>query len=89
MPACAIIWNERGASGRSALGLTLTAIVLTGDLFWVVLFQITHYSGASVVFGMIPAPLILLAAGVFYLWIYLKPPPGRAASTQSPSQSLC
>jgi hypothetical protein len=89
VPACAIIWNERGASGRSALGLTLTAIVLTGDLFWVVLFQITHYSGASVVFGMIPAPLILLAAGVFYLWIYLKPPPDRAASTQSPSQSLC
>jgi len=81
VPACAMIWNERGACGGSVLGLTLAAIVLTGDLFWVVLFQITHYSGASVVFGMIPAPLILLAAGVFYLWIYLKPPPARAAST--------
>ena len=89
VPACIMLWQKGGRLGWCALALTLAAIILTGDIFWIVLFQVTHYSGPSLAFGVIPAPLILLAAGVFYLWIYLKPPPGRAASTQSPSQSLC
>jgi hypothetical protein len=69
IPACAMLWLE---GRRAGFWLTLAAIVLTGDVFWVVFFQITHYSGPSVTFGMIPAPLILLALGVFYLWIYLR-----------------
>ncbi len=72
VPACAMLWNERGALGRWALVLTLGAIVLTGDFFWIILFQITHYSGPSVLFGMIPAPLILLASACFYLWVYCR-----------------
>ncbi|MGA3129476.1 MAG: glycosyltransferase family 87 protein [Terracidiphilus sp.] len=74
VPACALLWNERGVRGRWALGLLLAALILTGDLFWIVLFQITHYSGWSVTFGMIPAPLTLLAVGVFYLYVYIRPP---------------
>jgi len=73
VPACAMLWQKGG--GRLAwwaLALTLCAIVLTGDIFWVMFFQITHYSGPSGVFGMIPAPLILLALGIFYLCIYLS-----------------
>ncbi len=74
IPACAMLWSERAALGRWALALTIAAIVLTGDLFWISLFQITHYSGASVAMGMIPAPTILLGFAVFYVWIYLRSP---------------
>ena len=81
VPACAILWNQRRALGRSALALTLAAIILTGDLFWIVLFQLTHYSGPSVTYGMIPAPLILLALGIFYLWVYLRRDPAPAPAS--------
>jgi hypothetical protein len=74
VPACAMLWNERGPRGRWALAFTLAAIVFTGDVFWVLFFQCTHYSGWSVTFGMIPAPLVLLAMGVFYLYVYLRQP---------------
>jgi len=85
VPACAALWlegrNRDGPAtgfsmlGPSALVLTLAAIILTGDIFWVVLFQITHYSRTSVVFGMIPGPLILLAVAIFYLCVYLRSAP--------------
>jgi hypothetical protein len=85
VPACAMLWKERSSPGRSGLGrlallLTIAAIVLTGDIFWIVFFQITHYSGWAVVFGMFPAPIALLALGIFYLWMYLKPAPAAAPS---------
>lgn len=85
VPACAMLWREQRAPGRSRLGgaallLTIAAIVLTGDIFWIVFFQITHYSGWAVVFGMFPAPIALLALGIFYLWMYLKPAPAAAPS---------
>ncbi|MFZ0338548.1 MAG: hypothetical protein WAL45_10985 [Terracidiphilus sp.] len=72
IPAAAMLWRQRGWLGWTALWLTIAAFVLTGDLFWIVLFQATHYSGLSVTLAMIPAPLILLALGVFYLWVYLR-----------------
>ena len=72
VPACALLWVEGRAERSSALVLTVAAIVITGDLFWVVLFQITHYSGPSVTLGMIPAPIVLLILSVFYLWIYVR-----------------
>lgn len=78
IPACVTLWNENRPLGRWALALTLAAMILTGDIFWVALFEITHYSGPSVVFGMFPAPIALLVAGIFYLWIYLKPAPSSA-----------
>lgn len=74
VPACAMLWQRGGRLGWWALGLTLTAIILTGDIFWIVLFQITHYSGASLAFGVIPAPLILLALSGFYLYVYVRQP---------------
>jgi Glycosyltransferase family 87 len=89
VPACAILWCEQRAPGRWALPVTLAAMVLTGDIFWIVFFQITHYSGAAVVFGMFPGPIALLAAAIFYLWMYLRPAPAGAPSAQSSSQSRC
>jgi lipopolysaccharide export LptBFGC system permease protein LptF len=75
------------ARGRSALGLTLAAIILTGDLFWIVLFQATHYSGWSTEFGTIPAPLVLLALGIFCLWIYLRSDNTASLSGQMKAES--
>ena len=78
IPACAMIFTGRGRLGRYALLLTLAAIILTGDLFWIVVFELTHYSGLSATYGTIPAPLVLLATGIFYLWVYLRSDPARA-----------
>jgi hypothetical protein len=72
VPACAILWKEGGPLAWCALVLNLAAITLTGDLFWIVVFQMTHYSRSSLLLGLIPAPLILLALGIFYLWVYLR-----------------
>jgi hypothetical protein len=74
VPACAMLWRKGGRLGWCALALTLAAIILTGDIFWIVLFQVTHYSGPSLAFGVIPAPLILLALSVFYLYVYVRQP---------------
>jgi hypothetical protein len=74
VPACVMLWQQGGRLGWCALVLTLAAIILTGDIFWIVLFQITHYSGPSLAFGVIPAPLILLALSVFYLYVYVREP---------------
>jgi hypothetical protein len=72
VPACAMLWKKGGPLGWCAIALTLAAIMVTGDIFWIVLFQITHYSGPSLAFGVIPAPLILLALSVFYLYVYIR-----------------
>ncbi len=74
VPACVMLWRKGGRLGWWALALTLAAIILTGDIFWIVVFQITHYSGASLAFGVIPAPLILLALSGFYLYVYVRQP---------------
>ena len=72
IPACAILWKNGGPVRWCALLLTLAAIILTGDLFWIVVFQLTHYSGLSATYGTIPAPLMLLSTGIFYLWVYVR-----------------
>jgi hypothetical protein len=77
VPACAMLWQKGGRLGWWALALTLGAIILTGDIFWIVLFQITHYSGPSLAFGVIPAPLVLLALSGFYLYVYVRQPGTR------------
>jgi hypothetical protein len=74
VPACAMLWQKGGRLRWCAIGLMLAAIVLTGDIFWITLFQVTHYSGPSLAFGVIPAPLILLALSVFYLCVYVRQP---------------
>lgn len=78
IPACAILSKQGGPIAWCALLLNLSAIVLTGDVFWVTFFQLTHYSGVAVTLGMIPAPLTLLALGIFYLWVYIRRDPAPA-----------
>jgi hypothetical protein len=84
IPACVLLWKEHRAPGRWAIALTLSAIVLTGDIFWIAFFQITHYSGPSLIFGLLPAPLALLVLSGFFLWIYLRS--GTAAVRLQPDE---
>jgi len=74
VPACAMLWRERGWRGQWALGFTLAAIILSGDIFWIAFFQISRYSPPSLTFGMFPAPLALLALAIFYLYEYGREP---------------
>jgi hypothetical protein len=81
IPACAILWAEGGAVGWVALILSASAILLTGD---VALAIVSHYAKSldlsasghahkiAVEILSQPAPLVLLALAVFYLWIYLR-----------------
>ena len=79
VPACAMLWGERGLIGWLAVILNALAVFLTSDLPWV-FFSVflSHFrttlpwlSGsllnALVVF---PAPIALLTMGIFYLWVY-------------------
>ena len=72
IPACAMLWKKGGSVAWSALLLTLAAIVLTGDIFWIAFFHFTGYSYNSALLGMIPAPLVLLAVAIFYLSVYVS-----------------
>lgn len=89
IPACALLWAAGGIRGWVALALTATAIFATSDtpnIFVTVTTASTPLSGASLS-GMLkmvalqPVPLVLLAAGCFYLWAYIRfeaPGPGTA-----------
>lgn len=74
LPACAMLWAEGGRLGWCAFALSTGAIVLTGDLLWIVAFHLARYSGPAVALELFPGPLILLVLGVFYLWVYLREP---------------
>jgi hypothetical protein len=86
VPACVMLWVEGGLTGWLALLVNSAGFVLTGDLPWAALLGLidnlhlpsTRLTGQIVTaFQVIPAPLILLVMGVFYLWVY-----ARRCSTQ-------
>ena len=81
VPACAMLWAEGGPIGRIALMVTAAALVMTGDVPLAILVILTNnlHVGTTGIFGQIltvvltrPVPLILLAMGIFYLWVYLR-----------------
>lgn len=83
IPACAVLWAGGGAKRWVALGLTGTAIFVTSDfpLFFLSAAQ-DHlaisdatFSGKLALLLLHPAPLVLLAAACFYLWIYVRHKP--------------
>jgi hypothetical protein len=80
VPACAMLWSEGGIVGRLALLINGAAFVLTGDLAWAVFFSVMNglhlvsskpLSRILIVAQVFPVPLILLATGVFYLWVLM------------------
>jgi hypothetical protein len=81
VPACAMLWAEGGLIGWVALLVTTSGVVLTGDIPSAILtnyWNNLHLSTVGI-FGQIltvllarPVPLILLAMGIFYLWVYVR-----------------
>jgi hypothetical protein len=81
IPACAMLWAEGGPIGRIALLVNTAGIVLTADVplaIFVVFADYIHVGTAGIFGKMLtvlllrPASLILLAMGIFYLWVYVR-----------------
>ena len=87
VPACAMLWAEGGLTGWFALVVNAAGFVLTGDVSRPILLAfIEHLQLATMglpvrvlmAAQVFPTPLILLAMGTFYLWIYLRREPARS-----------
>ena len=81
VPACAMLWAEGGLIGRLAFLVNTAGFALTGDISWTILFRLIgnmHLSTAGMhgrilaAMQVFPVPLILLAMGIFYLWVYVR-----------------
>jgi len=80
-PACAMLWARGGPIRWIALLLNTAAVVVTGDIpsaILIIFANKLHVDTAGVlgkiltIVLMRPVPLILLALGVFYLWVYVR-----------------
>jgi hypothetical protein len=81
VPACAVLCAQRSLAGWLALAATITGIVATGDYSLIALANLAGNPqwNAAGVFGKTltvaltrPVPLILLAACIFPLWVYVR-----------------
>lgn len=80
IPACAMLWETDGARRWIAVGLTSAAIFVTSDfpIMCVVLLTKKVPLSASTLGGKLvllllqPAPVVLLATGCFYLWMFVR-----------------
>jgi hypothetical protein len=86
VPACAMLWAERGPIRWIALLVTTAGVVMTADFPLIILMVrlrnvpvctagLSEQIHAAVLTR--PTPLILLAMGLFYLWIYVRRDPER------------
>jgi hypothetical protein len=97
IPACAILWSEKGAVRWIALLLNTAAILFAGDLSlsaFMVFTRGLHPSATGLPVKMLdipltrPVPLFLLILSLFYLWIYVRRFAGRAYEVSHESSSL-
>ena len=80
IPAVAALYARKGPIRWMALLVTLAAIAYTGDLSGTLFFILvdkwlphaTGFAGAMRGVLVFPVPLILLAVGLFYLWVYAR-----------------
>ncbi len=80
IPACAMLWAEGRMTGRIAVAVTSLGLIFTGDFPLVILAELSKKLGpSSTLSGKIltvlltrPVPLVLLAIGAFYLWVYYQ-----------------
>ncbi len=91
VPACAMLWVEGRPIRWIALLVTVAGIVSTADIPLTILifFTIALHISTAGISGQIltdvlmwPTPLILLAMGIFYLWIYLRHDPAGVANAE-------
>ncbi len=86
IPACASMWAAGRAKRWIALGLTSAAIIFTSDgplMLWTAATSGLAFSGSTIsgkvgLMLLQPAPLLLLATGCFYLWVYIRYQPSSA-----------
>jgi hypothetical protein len=97
IPACAMLWGEKGWRRWIALVLTSAAIFVTSDLpiyfdvTWTRKLDISSstLSGKLTLLALQPAPLVLLATGIFYLWVYIRyEPRGEGAGETAAAKWL-
>lgn len=80
IPACAMLWAGGGKMRWAALGATAAVFLVTSDLPIILLTEMTKSLPISVstVGGKLalllthPAPVVLLAGGCFYLWVFMR-----------------
>jgi hypothetical protein len=81
IPACAMLWEESGATAWVALTLTSAGILLTSSIPWAIFLGLLKYARLSetgwthqllIAAQVFPAPIILLSLGAFYLWVYVR-----------------
>lgn len=88
VPACALLWAEKGSLAWLALAVNLAVFVATGDVSWTVLYRFIDHLNPSAIglpgwtlpaLQALPVPMLLLVMSIFYLWIY-----ARRSTAQSP-----
>jgi hypothetical protein len=81
LPACAILWKAGGTRAWTALSLTTLSIVITGGMPWAIFLAllkggklpaISSSPMLAVALQVVPIPLTLLSAGIFFLWEYVR-----------------
>lgn len=96
LPAFAMLWAEGGTTAWLALLFTAAAVVVTGDIPVQLLGilsahlreSIPGFAGQLLTLVLArPVPLMLLAMGIFYLWVYMRatsapPAPTVAAGSE-------
>lgn len=94
IPACAVLWATKRPGRWIALFLTSASIFLTADMPLAILGELTRNLPSSpstlpakllTILLRRPTPLILLATGCFYLWIFLRHTPPANAPAQKVS----
>lgn len=92
LPACAILWAAKAPKRRIALVLTTAAVIVTSDIPLAIEVAIgkglllspgTLGGKLATMFLLRPAPIVLLALGCFYLWIYMRYEPAPSPSKHS------
>jgi hypothetical protein len=96
IPACAMLWAEGGLVRWIALAVNTAGLVLTADIPLAMLTLLANdlHLGIEGMSGKVltvllirPASPILLAMGIFYLWVYVRYAAPDAKSCSTPGQS--
>jgi len=91
IPGCVILCTQFPRFGRQAKLATVSAILFTGDLLWAIALGLLSLAPPPVTpraqwlwtaAQMLPAPLALLLAAIFFVWAY-----ARTSTAPEPEQS--
>jgi hypothetical protein len=81
VPACATLWAEGSKTGKISVIVTCAAFLLNGDIPWAVLLyvlRVIHLPQTDltrqivIAVQILPSPFVLLLAGTFYLFVFIR-----------------